>query len=55
VPAGQAWYWTGSWQKGERAVDQHVAARRVKVADNVDDFLVAMERVRQKKRKKKTT
>jgi bifunctional DNA-binding transcriptional regulator/antitoxin component of YhaV-PrlF toxin-antitoxin module len=55
VPAGQAWYWTGSWQKGERAVDEHVAAGRVKVADNIDDFLVAMERVRQKKRKKKTT
>ena len=45
VPADQAWYWTRSWQKGERAADRHVAAGRVKVARNVDEFLAAMDEV----------
>jgi len=51
VPSDQAWYWTRSWQKGERAVDEHVAAGRVKVAQNVDDFLAAMDRVRKKNKR----
>jgi bifunctional DNA-binding transcriptional regulator/antitoxin component of YhaV-PrlF toxin-antitoxin module len=51
VPADQAWYWTRDFQKGERAVDEHVAADRVKVVENVDDFLVAMDKVRQKKKR----
>jgi len=50
VPADQAWYWNRSWQKGELAVDEHVAAGRIKVAGNVDDFLAAMDKVRKKKR-----
>jgi hypothetical protein len=50
VPADQAWYWTRGWQKGERAVDEHVAAGRVKVVENVDDFLAAMDKVRRKRR-----
>jgi bifunctional DNA-binding transcriptional regulator/antitoxin component of YhaV-PrlF toxin-antitoxin module len=52
VPADQAWYWTRDFQKGERAVDKHVAADRVKVVENVDDFLVAMDRVRHRKKKR---
>jgi bifunctional DNA-binding transcriptional regulator/antitoxin component of YhaV-PrlF toxin-antitoxin module len=51
VPANQAWYWTGTGQKGERAVDEHVAAGRVKIAENVDGFLVAMDKVRRKKKR----
>src|SRR6202521_5420568 len=50
VPADQAWYWNRSWQKGDLAVDEHVAAGRIKVAGNVDDFLAAMDKVRKKKR-----
>jgi hypothetical protein len=50
VPADQAWYWNRSWQKGELAVDEHVAAGRIKVAGNVDDFLAATDKVRKKKR-----
>jgi len=50
VPADQAWYWNRSWQKGELAVDEHVAAGRVKVVENVDDFLATMDKVRKKKR-----
>lgn len=51
VPADQAWYWSRRWQKGELAVDEHVAAGRVKVAENVDDFLAAMAGVRKRKKK----
>ena len=50
VPADRAWYWNRSWQKGELAVDEHVAAGRVKVVENVDDFLASMDKVRKKKR-----
>ncbi len=46
MSADQAWYWTGSWQKGERAVDTHVSAGRIK-AVSVDEFLAAIDKVRQ--------
>lgn len=49
VPADQAWFWTAEWQKGERAVDEHVAAGRIRKADNVDDFLAAMNKVHKRK------
>ncbi|MDQ6709442.1 MAG: AbrB family transcriptional regulator [Candidatus Dormibacteraeota bacterium] len=51
VPADQAWFWTQGWQKGERAVDAHVAAGRIKRADNVDDFLAAIGKVGDRKKK----
>jgi AbrB family looped-hinge helix DNA binding protein len=51
VPTDQAWYWTRSWQKGERSVNEHVAAGRVKVVGDVDDFLDSMDKVRQKKKR----
>jgi len=47
----QAWFWTRNWQKGERVVDDHVVAGRVRVAPSVDDFLVAMDTVRRKKKR----
>jgi bifunctional DNA-binding transcriptional regulator/antitoxin component of YhaV-PrlF toxin-antitoxin module len=50
VPADQAWFWTQNWQEGERTVDKHVAAGRVTVARDVDDFVAAMDKVRKKKR-----
>jgi hypothetical protein len=49
--ADQAWDWNGSWQKGELAVDEHVAAGRVKVVENVDEFLDAMANVREKRKR----
>src|SRR2546428_1089735 len=52
VPADQAWFWTPSWQKGERAVDAHVAAGRVKRADDVDDFITAVSSVAGRKKRK---
>ena len=53
IPAGQAWFWTPSWQKGERAVDEHVAAGRVKRAENVDAFLAAVDKGRSKPKARK--
>ena|SRR6266702_8916344 len=52
VPADQAWFWTPSWQKGERAVDAHVAAGRLKRADNVEDFIAAVGKVAGRKKRK---
>ncbi len=52
VPASQAWYWQAGWQEGERAVDEHVNAGRSEVAENVDEFLTAMDKVRKKKQGK---
>ncbi len=48
VPADQAWFWTDRWQKGERAVDEHVAAGRIIRAENIDDFVTAMKKGRRK-------
>ena len=51
VPADQAWFWTSSWQKGERAVDEHVTAGHVTRAENVDAFLAAIDKSGNKKKK----
>lgn len=51
VPADQAWFWTSEWQKGEHRVDEHVAAGRVAVADDIGGFLAAMDKVRRKKKR----
>ncbi|TMD11530.1 MAG: AbrB/MazE/SpoVT family DNA-binding domain-containing protein [Chloroflexi bacterium] len=50
IPADQAWFWTPEWQNGERAVDAQVAAGKVTTYNDVDEFLVAMDRVRKTKR-----
>lgn len=39
VPAHQRWFWTDRWQKGEREVDDHVAAGRVTVHQDGDALL----------------
>jgi hypothetical protein len=43
VPADQRWFWTERWQQMQREVDEHVAAGRVAVFDDVDDFLDSLE------------
>lgn len=43
VPADQAWFWTEHWQTREREVDEHVAAGRVTVHDDADDFLAHVD------------
>ena len=34
--ADQAWFWTERWQAGEREVDEHVAAGRTRVSDDIE-------------------
>lgn len=42
VPADQRWFWTERWQQMEREVDENIAAGRVAVFDDIDDFLDAL-------------
>lgn len=51
VPAEQAWFWDSAWQKGERLVDEHVAAGRVVVSSDIGQFLRDIEVVRSRRRK----
>jgi hypothetical protein len=44
--AGQWWYWTGSWQQGERKVDEHVESGQIKVSRDIDELLADLDRVR---------
>lgn len=39
VPADQTWFWTERWQQREREVDEHIAAGRVTIYENGEDFL----------------
>jgi AbrB family looped-hinge helix DNA binding protein len=39
VPAEQSWFWTDSWQAGEREASEQVAAGEGTVFDNGDAFL----------------
>lgn len=43
VPASQAWFWTESWQEGERRADSDIAAGRTTTYDNVDDFMDSLD------------
>jgi AbrB family looped-hinge helix DNA binding protein len=50
VAANQTWFWQPGWQKGERAVDEHIRAGSVVVSDNIEDFLTETARARSKAR-----
>lgn len=39
IPADQAWFWTDSWQKGEREASADIAAGRVETFKDDDAFL----------------
>ncbi len=43
VPASQAWFWTESWQEGERRADADIAAGRTTTYDDVDDFMDSLD------------
>jgi len=43
VPADQAWFWTGTWQKREREVDAHVQAGEVTTHESPDDFIAHLD------------
>lgn len=43
IPAEQAWFWTESWQQGEREVDEHLKAGRTTFFASTEDFLGAVD------------
>jgi hypothetical protein len=45
-PSDQSWFWTESWQQGERAVDADIAAGRVSRSENAEEFLRSLDRIR---------
>lgn len=44
IPAEQAWFWTESWQRGEREASEDIAAGRTEVFKESQDFLDALDR-----------
>lgn len=44
VPADRRWFWTERWQRMEREADADVAAGRVRVYEDVDALLAALDR-----------
>lgn len=39
IPADQAWFWTESWQRGERQASEEIAAGRVETFEDEKAFL----------------
>jgi AbrB family looped-hinge helix DNA binding protein len=39
IPANQAWFWTESWQRGEREASEDIAAGRVETFKDAQTFL----------------
>lgn len=35
----QAWFWTPEWQAGERAVDEEIAAGKIRRFDEIESFI----------------
>lgn len=44
IPADQAWFWTETWQRGEREASADIAAGRTRVFKDATDFLDALDR-----------
>ncbi len=42
IPASQAWFWSESWQTGEREATADIAAGRTTVHKSVDDMFDAL-------------
>lgn len=43
VPTDQAWFWTASWQAGERQASADLAAGAVETYDDAESFLASLE------------
>ena len=43
VDKSQAYFWTRKWQKGERAADEDIKARRVKTFHSVDELIKELD------------
>ncbi len=39
VDKSQAWFWSKEWQEGEKEIDEHIRAGRVKTANSLDELL----------------
>jgi len=44
IPADQAWFWSESWQAGEREADEDIAAGRGEQFASGEDFLARLDR-----------
>lgn len=42
IPADQAWFWTESWQRGEREATADIAAGRVETFKDDEPFLASL-------------
>lgn len=43
IPAAQAWFWTPSWQAGEREATDGIRAGTTRAFDNPDDMFKALD------------
>jgi AbrB family looped-hinge helix DNA binding protein len=43
VDANQAWFWTPTWQKGEREASEDIASGRVTRFESDEEFLSSLE------------
>jgi len=43
IDADQAWFWTESWQRGERAASADIAAGRTRRSATAKEFLDSLE------------
>ena len=44
IEKSQAWFWTREWQEEERQVDEDVRQGNLKTSEDVDSFLVDLDR-----------
>lgn len=52
IDPDQAWFWTDTWQAGEREVDADIAAGRITTYDNVEALIADLDRADQPAAKK---
>jgi antitoxin PrlF len=45
IDATQAWFWTPSWQAGERAADADRAAGQAEVFESADAFVATLTKI----------
>jgi len=43
IDRSQAYFWTETWQKGERDAGDDIASGRLRACDNVEDLIRALE------------
>ncbi len=43
IPSDQAWFWTDKWQGMEREANADIKTGRVKISEDVNEFLAELE------------